>query len=114
MITRCPPACSRCHTYGKHAIEMIRGGKQGAPEAVADLCHLDSAQFAALDAQINALAAQGMRVLGVAKAGYSGREWPDIQHDFDFEFIGLIGLADPVRPTVTAALGSAIQPAYAW
>ena len=77
---------------------------KGAPEAVADLCHLDAAQLAALEMQINALAAQGMRVLGVARATYSGREWPDIQHDFEFEFIGLIGLADPVRPTVSAAL----------
>jgi Ca2+-transporting ATPase len=77
---------------------------KGAPEAVADLCHLDTAQLAALEMQINALAAQGMRVLGVARASYSGREWPDIQHDFEFEFVGLIGLADPVRPSVTAAL----------
>jgi Ca2+-transporting ATPase len=77
---------------------------KGAPEAVADLCHLDAAQMAALDAQINTLAAQGMRVLGVARAKYSGKEWPDIQHDFDFEFLGLIGLADPVRPTVGTAL----------
>jgi Ca2+-transporting ATPase len=77
---------------------------KGAPEAIADLCHLDATQLATLNIQINALAAQGMRVLGVARATYSGREWPDIQHDFEFEFIGLIGLADPVRPTVTAAL----------
>jgi Ca2+-transporting ATPase len=77
---------------------------KGAPEAIADLCHLNEAQLATLDTQINALAAQGMRVLGVARATYSGPEWPDIQHDFDFEFIGLIGLADPVRPTVAAAL----------
>jgi len=78
---------------------------KGAPEAVADLCHLDATQLAALDKQINTLAAQGLRVLAVAKASYKGSEWPDIQHDFEFEFIGLIGLADPVRPTVTAALG---------
>ncbi|HQS58028.1 MAG: ATPase [Gallionellales bacterium 35-53-114] len=77
---------------------------KGAPEAIADLCHLDAAQLAALDQQINALAAQGMRVLGVARATYQGREWPEIQHDFEFKFIGLIGLADPVRPTVSAAL----------
>ncbi len=77
---------------------------KGAPEAIADLCHLDKIRLATLETQINALAAQGMRVLGVARATYSGPEWPDIQHDFDFEFIGLIGLADPVRPTVASAL----------
>ena len=28
-----------------------------------------------------------------------------IQHDFDFECLGLIGLADPVRETVPTAIG---------
>lgn len=77
---------------------------KGAPEAIADLCHFNQQQLAELAVQVNALAAQGMRVLGVAKAGYRGSVWPDIQHDFDFEFLGLIGLADPVRPTVAPAL----------
>ncbi|RFC36975.1 MAG: Ca2+-transporting ATPase [Candidatus Nitrotoga sp. LAW] len=77
---------------------------KGAPEAVADLCHLNEHQLSLLSTQVNILAAQGMRVLGVAKASYRGREWPSIQHDFEFEFIGLVGLADPVRPTVAAAL----------
>jgi Ca2+-transporting ATPase len=77
---------------------------KGAPEAIADLCHLNAEQIQALEVQVNALAAQGMRVLGVSRATYSGKEWPAIQHDFEFKFIGIIGLADPVRPTVAAAL----------
>jgi Ca2+-transporting ATPase len=77
---------------------------KGAPEAVADLCHLNPAQLAALAVQVNSLAGQGMRVLGVARASYRGSVWPDIQHDFYFEFLGLIGLADPVRTTVEPAL----------
>jgi Ca2+-transporting ATPase len=77
---------------------------KGAPEAVADLCHLNEAQLAALAVQIDFLATQGMRVLGVARASHLGNEWPNIQHDFDFEFLGLIGLTDPVRPTVKSAL----------
>ncbi|NOU01425.1 MAG: cation-translocating P-type ATPase [Gallionella sp.] len=77
---------------------------KGAPEAIADLCHFNQAQLDELAAQVNGLAAQGMRVLGVAKAHHRGSVWPDIQHDFNFEFIGLIGLADPVRSTVAPAL----------
>ena len=77
---------------------------KGAPEAISDLCHFNQQQFTLLSKQINELADQGMRVLGVAKATYSGNVWPDIQHDFDFEFLGLIGLADPVRPNVMPAL----------
>jgi P-type Ca2+ transporter type 2C len=30
--------------------------------------------------------------------------WPPSQHDFTFRFLGLVGLADPIRPGVPAAL----------
>jgi Ca2+-transporting ATPase len=77
---------------------------KGAPEAIADLCHFNATQLAQLAQQVDQIAAQGMRVLGVAKANHSSNTWPDIQHDFEFEFLGLIGLADPVRPTVLPAI----------
>ena len=41
---------------------------KGAPEAVADLCHLPDAERAAVSAQAARLADRGLRVLGVAKA----------------------------------------------
>ncbi len=33
-----------------------------------------------------------------------GSAWPDSQHDFAFEFLGLVGLADPLRPSVPDAV----------
>jgi P-type Ca2+ transporter type 2C len=78
---------------------------KGAPEAVADLCHLPAPQLMQITAQAAALADQGLRVLGVAKARHrTGHDWPDIQHDFDFEWVGLVGLADPLRPEVPASV----------
>ncbi len=92
-----------------HVWKAREGGEfvvaaKGAPEAIADLCHLSQSQLEELNLQVDALAAQGMRVLGVAKASYKGNKWPDIQHDFEFEFLGLLGLADPIRKTVASAL----------
>ena len=81
---------------------------KGAPEAIADLCHLNPQQLAELTMQTNSLAANGMRVLGVARAIHQGNSWPDVQHDFDFEFIGLIGLSDPIRLNVAPALQECI------
>ena len=43
------------------------------------------------------MAARGMRVLGVARAAHSGAEFPATQCDFNFELIGIVGLADPLR-----------------
>ena len=77
---------------------------KGAPEAVWDLCHFDSHQREQLSQQVDAMARDGLRVLAVAKARFGTNRWPTSQHEFDFEFLGLIGLADPVRPSVPAAL----------
>ncbi len=77
---------------------------KGAPEAVADLCHLDSAGLAALKGAVDAMAAEGLRVLGVARATHSEPSWPDSQHEFAFTFLGLIGLVDPLRSSVPGAV----------
>ncbi len=89
---------------------------KGAPEAVADLCHLPPGEVKALLEQVNLMAEKGLRVLGVAKAKFKAAhapiviknatedELPDIQHDFDFELAGLIAMADPVRAGVPAAI----------
>ena len=85
---------------------------KGAPEAVADLCHLDAAQLGAIRHQVEAMAERGLRVLGVARGRWRGPAlapdqsppWPQSQHDFNFDFLGLVALADPPRPEVPAAL----------
>jgi Ca2+-transporting ATPase len=77
---------------------------KGAPEAIADLCHLTAAQQSALQARVETIAREGLRVLGVARARFQAEALPSAQHDFEFEFVGLAGLADPVRPAVPAAI----------
>lgn len=78
---------------------------KGAPEAIIDLCHLDEKQKIALADKIEHMAGQGLRVLGVAKAYFREENpLPSIQHDFTFQFIGLIGLEDPIRPTAPDAI----------
>jgi P-type Ca2+ transporter type 2C len=80
---------------------------KGAPEAIIDLCHLDAVTTQKIIQQVNILAEKGLRVLAVAKAKFSEQTLPEIQHDFAFEFLGLIALADPIRPTVVAAIQEA-------
>ncbi len=80
---------------------------KGAPEAIVDLCHLDSSAQARVAAAVEAMAAKGLRVLGVASARFDGQDWPAIEHDFDFEFIGLLGLVDPLRAEIPKAVKEA-------
>jgi Ca2+-transporting ATPase len=50
------------------------------------------------------MANHGLRVIGVSKAQFLITNLPERQHDFLFEFIGLLGLSDPVRPGVSEAV----------
>ena len=77
---------------------------KGAPEAIGDLCHMTAPARAAMMQAVDAMAARGLRILGVAEAGFAGKDLPADQHDFDYRFLGLAGLADPLRASVPAAV----------
>ncbi len=77
---------------------------KGAPEAIAEFCRLSATQRADLKSSVETMAEQGLRVLGVARATFAGSQWPESPRDFGFEFLGLVGLADPLRASVPAAV----------
>lgn len=77
---------------------------KGAPEAVASLCRLSDCEFAWLRGAIEEMAGRGERVLGVAQAHFGKGSLPDSQAAFAFEFVGLIGFADPLRSNVPDAI----------
>jgi Ca2+-transporting ATPase len=79
---------------------------KGAPEAILDLCHLEPLQRQELSQRVSELAAQGLRVLGVARGRSRISSLPEGHHDLSFEFLGLIGFVDPLRPTVPAAVAT--------
>ena len=80
---------------------------KGAPEAVARLCRLGPAELAALTAEVEAATAGGQRVLAVARASFDrAGSLPELQRDFDFEYLGLVGLHDPLRPGAADAVAA--------
>jgi Ca2+-transporting ATPase len=82
---------------------------KGAPEAVARLCRFDPDAIARLRAEVDDMAARGMRVLGVARALVAEPRWPDSPAELAFTFLGLVGLADPLRAEVPAAVAECHQ-----
>jgi Ca2+-transporting ATPase len=86
---------------GKAALTVAA---KGAPEAIADLCRLGAADRAAVKQAVDAMAAVGLRVLGVARSSYEGEVLPETPRGFAFALLGLVGLADPLRPSVPAAV----------
>ncbi len=77
---------------------------KGSPEAIAGLCRLDAEAVAALRRQVDEMAAEGLRVLGVAEARQDAPRLPESPQGFRFEFLGLVGLEDPVRASVPEAV----------
>ena len=77
---------------------------KGAPEAIGRLCRLDADGLARLEAAATAMAAKGMRVLGVAtgRVQRDAAERDPLEHDF--RLLGLVGLRDPLRPGVKEAI----------
>ena len=77
---------------------------KGAPEAVAELCHLAAPERERVLGQVDVMAGKGYRVLAIASGEWRTEALPDSPEAFPLEFLGLIGLSDPVRPGVPAAI----------
>jgi len=82
---------------------------KGAPEAIVDLCHVSEGEEHRILEEASKMAKKGLRVLGVAHARQNEGPLPDIQHDFVFTFVGLVGLADPLRQEVPGAIAECQQ-----
>jgi cation-transporting ATPase I len=87
---------------------------KGAPEAVLPRCHawrragveqhLSDDDRARIDEHVRSLARRGLRVLAVAEAEVGDGTALEDEAVTDLVFRGLVGLADPPRPTATEAV----------
>ena len=89
--------------------EPLTVAAKGAPEAIARLCRLDREARQALEQAAQAMAARGIRVLGVASAQASGDDLTKGHEVHDFTLLGLIGLSDPLRAGVTEAVAQCLS-----
>jgi len=99
-----PELLAMSHVWQVPEQEIHEVAVKGAPETVARLCHLNPQRLQAVLGAAHAMAQNGLRVLAVARASFEGHDWPDSQRGFDFEFLGLVGLSDPIRPGVPDAI----------
>lgn len=103
-----PAQLSVAHVFRDDDERLVVAAK-GAPEAIAELCALDAAARAAVHDAVDAMARDGLRVLGAARgtlpyaAGHA-QGFPASQRKLPLHFVGLVGLADPIRQAVPAAI----------
>lgn len=79
---------------------------KGSPEAVIKLCQISGPELKIIEDQLKELASQGMRVLGIAHAYFTKTEaqWPSDIKKFEFKWLGLAGLKDPLRNEIPLAI----------
>lgn len=90
------------HVWGNESGAKIVALK-GAPETVFSLCHMNKAEIIKAEIQVKQLAGRGLRVIAVAKGSILAT-MPGDRHDFEFKYLGLVGLADPIREEVIPAI----------
>ncbi len=85
-----------------------RAYAKGALEAIAELARLAPDRLGAIRGEVDRLAASGVRVLAVAKtavlAAGTSEALPDSPRAMAFDYLGLLGFADPLRSDVPAAV----------
>ncbi len=78
---------------------------KGALESIAQLCRMSDEKIQQIRKQADELANTGIRVLAVAKtAAIAADHFPESPREYLFEYVGLIGFADPLRANVPAAV----------
>ncbi|TCJ19090.1 cation-translocating P-type ATPase [Flaviaesturariibacter flavus] len=87
-----PPMMTHLYTDG----DAYLAAAKGAPEKILSVCRLGTAETAAVLKQVEHLATQGFRVLGVASAP-DVKKWLPAQEDYPFRFEGLLALYDPPK-----------------
>lgn len=97
------------HVWQSPDLKAYVVAAKGAPEAIGDLCHMSAKDEKLLHSHIQEMTGRGLRVLGVAKAEFTKKTLPKSQHDFVFEFVGLLGFLDPVRKSVPDSIREAYE-----
>ncbi len=99
-----PQLLAMTHVWSAPGDTAATIAAKGAPESVIALCRIGAAEAAEFLEAAERLAGEGMRVLGVARARHVGAEWPASPRGFAFDWMGLVGFADPLRPNVPRAI----------
>ncbi|UUX95020.1 cation-translocating P-type ATPase [Aquabacterium sp. J223] len=110
-----PPAARLRRRYAMASERLVVGhawslddgwtlAAKGAPEHVLAVCTLEPGARERVVEAARRLAADGLRVLGVAAAHHDGEQAPAELVDVAWRFVGLLAFEDPLRPEVPTAV----------
>ena len=107
------PLSSDCMLIAKAYAESDQSillAAKGAPEEILKLAPMPASVRREVDSALKSMTDAGMRVIAVATGRISPPEiLPADKRQLRLELVGLIGLADPIRPTVPNAIAELAQ-----
>jgi len=91
------------HVFNDHKTNSIIAVK-GSVEGVLKQCKLTANQIEEIQNKTREFASKGYRVLGVGRSNADIQKLPHSQHDFEFEFLGLVAFYDPPKKNIQYVL----------
>jgi P-type Ca2+ transporter type 2C len=90
--------------------EKLIAAAKGAPEHVGALCNLSTSDIESLNAQVAQAAERGLRVIAVAEGSKKSAS-VDLSspEGFEFQFLGLLCLQDPIRDGVVQSVAECVS-----
>lgn len=91
-----------------HIFENSEGKRiiaaKGAPEAIIEVSELNDNDKELIRKQMEQLAQQGYRLLGVAYSDFEGTLYPEKQQQLPFQFLGLVIFNDPPKANINEVI----------
>ncbi|WP_114937758.1 cation-translocating P-type ATPase [Mucilaginibacter endophyticus] len=93
------------HVFENESGHRIIAAK-GAPEALLAVSGLNIEEKKVIESAIRKLSAEGCRVLGVGRGLLDDNQFPPVQQEIQFDFIGLVAFYDPPKKNIKDVLGA--------
>ncbi|MEN9334078.1 MAG: hypothetical protein RLY35_1258 [Bacteroidota bacterium] len=77
---------------------------KGAPEAIIQVCQLNSSEKTEIENAIEAMAHHGYRILGIAASKENFESYPKTQQEISFQFLGLVAFYDPPKANISSVI----------
>ncbi|HMS67173.1 MAG TPA: cation-translocating P-type ATPase, partial [Saprospiraceae bacterium] len=91
------------HVFQEKSGRRIIAAK-GGPEALINVSNLSETEKLQIKEAILLLANEGYRVLGVGKSTFEGNDYPKLQQNLPFNFIGIVAFYDPPKKNIQKVL----------
>jgi Ca2+-transporting ATPase len=104
-----PELLAVTHVWQRRDSATFEVAVKGAPETVLEMCRIGAAARVAYLERVASHAADGLRVLAVARGEHRDAALPQSPSSFELSLLGFVCLADPLRSNVPAALSECAQ-----